>query len=134
MTPTTLSLQGISTLCLCLQGILLCRPPSRNRSNPPPLTPDRLFRWEGFIEEVLAIASLDNFFRTRNTDDKITLLDLWECMTGDQVFRTLFDNCYYYAGTFIKDLQDAYEPTLVVGTSGSDDLDKRRKLKERKAQ
>lgn len=55
-------------------------------------------------------------------------------MTGDQVFRTLFDNCYYYAGTIIKDLQDAYEPTLVVGTSGSDDLDKRRKLKERKGQ
>ena len=108
-----------------------------------------------------SVASLDKFTRMRKADDVISVLSSTGMhATTDQVFRTLIfspavplcevallgstlhrmrryyllfsDNCYYYAGTIIKILEEKYEPTLAVETTGSAALDEKFELKKMK--
>jgi len=108
-----------------------------------------------------SVASLDKLTRKHKAEDIITDLCSKEMHEStDQVFRTLIfspaiplyevallgstlhqmrryyllfsDNCYYYAGTIIKTLEDKYKPTLAVETTGSVDLDEQLELKKMK--
>ena len=104
----------------------------------------------------LSVTSLDKFVPKHNADDIVTLLSSGKHNNEDEVFRTLSfappiplwkvavlaktlhnmsrhyllfsDNCYYYAGTIIKVLQEEYNPTVDVDTTGSPELDEQRGL------
>jgi len=108
-----------------------------------------------------SVASLDKFGRKHKAQDEISVLSSTGMHEStDQVFRTLIfssaiplyeiallgstlhqmrryyllfsDNCYYYAGTIIKTLEDKYKPALAVETTGSADLDEQLQLNKMK--
>jgi len=74
--------------------------PSSSSSAPPPASPTPLRLYE--------LAVLANTIHTMKPE-----------------YLLLSDNCYFYAGTIIKVLQERYTPELKVETTGSEATDKR---------
>ena len=108
-----------------------------------------------------SVASPDKSTPMRKAEDNVSRLSsTGKRATRDQVFRTLTfspgiplyevallantlhqmkrcyllfsDNCYYYAGTIIKTLEEKYKPMVAVETTGSTDLDEELELKKMK--